>query len=47
MTSFYCLKAYNEGEGGCLKITKFERTYFMDGPISNPLGVRIRKILLY
>ena len=30
-----------------LKITKFERTYFMDGPISNLLGVRIREILLY
>ena len=32
MTSFYCLKTYKEG-GGCLKITKFERTYFMDGPL--------------
>ena len=32
---------------GCLKITKFERTYYMDGPISNSLGVRIREILLY
>ena len=30
MKSFYTLKAY-KGES-CLKITKFERAYFMDGP---------------
>ena len=29
-TSFYCLKAE-----GVLKTTKFEHTYFMDGPYSN------------
>ena len=31
MASFYCLKVY-KGWGGCLKITKYERPYFMDGP---------------
>ena len=33
MASFYCLKEY-KGEG-CPKITKFERTYFMDGHLSS------------